>query len=195
MNSYFRGLTGSWTIYAAQKAGVSMGDAGFVCSKTFYEHDDDETRLTRNRVALNQVLRRHGEVAGIVGVSEGGDTFAAAFAQIDASAGDDLSQKVLGLPVEYWRSIIDRDPAPLYLSLDRPILLIHGGRDESDPVESAQWLAQRFEAEQKTNFRLLDLPEADHVLKQHGEDLKPQVMGEVAYFLRDHRGCVTRPTR
>ncbi len=84
LNLYFRGLTGSWTIYAAQKAGVSMGDAGFVWRETFYEHYDYETLLARNRVALSEVLRRHGEVAGMVGVSEGGD-IAAELMQTDPS--------------------------------------------------------------------------------------------------------------
>jgi pimeloyl-ACP methyl ester carboxylesterase len=227
--SYFEGLVGSWKVYAVQKAGINKHDMGLICNQKFNDHNYFENLKFRNEIALTEVLRRHGGVAGIIGVSEGGqiaaelmhtnklacslvvigsgglpfrsigtlldtrrrnETFTKAFTQV-ATAPNSTTQKILGFTYKYWASFIDRDPAPAYLSLDRPIFMIFGSQDESVPVESARWLAQEFNIKEKKNFRLLELPEANHVLKQNGKNRKPEVMSIVASFLQKNQICTS----
>lgn len=227
LKSYFKGLVGSWRVYAVQKTGVGAHDMGLLCSQEFYDHYNFENLKLRNELALAAVLRRHGEVAGVIGVSEGGqiaaelmhsnkmvcalvvigsgglpfrsagaildarhgkNTFAEAFARV-STAPHSTSQKVLGFPNKYWATFIDRDPASAYLSLDRPVLMIFGGRDEAVPIESARWLDNRFRTMGKTNFSLLEFPEADHILKQQGVDRRPEAMNIVASFFQKNQKC------
>ncbi|ABD87590.1 alpha/beta fold hydrolase [Rhodopseudomonas palustris] len=223
LRSYLTGLTGSWQVYAAQKAGVPRSSPGLSCSDEFNDNYNFETLKERNAVALDEVIRRHGEVAGILGVSEGGqiaaelaqanpavrhlavigsgglsfrelarvldarkgtDTFQQAFAEVDADPAN-TRKSVLGYPHRYWSSVLDRSPAPTYLALKIPVLMIFGERDENVPVESARMLEERFRATRAKNFRLVVVPGADHVLLQDGVDRKPDIMTLISAFFRD----------
>lgn len=219
MRSYFTGLTGSWKIYAVQKEGVSRSNAGLFCDQRFADSYYFPAMKERNRVALEEVVRRHGQV-NVLGVSEGGQiaaelaqsqpavrrlavigsgglpfrsvgrlldarqggtTFERAFAQVDADP-NSTTQKALGYTNLYWSSAIDIDPAPVYLSLRIPILMIFGERDESVPVEAARTLEQRFASARGAKFRLIVVPGANHVLKEDGVDHKPEIMGVISTF-------------
>ena len=219
MRSYFTGLKGSWKIYAAQKDGVSTSNTGLSCDQEFVENYNFPKMKERNSIALDEVIRRHGEV-NVLGVSEGGQiaaeltqshpavrrlavigsgglpfravgrlldarqgatTFERAFAQVDADPSS-TTRKTLGYSHRYWSSVIDRDPAPVYLSLKIPILMVFGERDDSVPVESARRLEERFAAAGNRNFRLIVVPGANHVLKQGDSDRKPEIMGVISSF-------------
>lgn len=220
MRSYFQGLTGSWTIYAAQKAGVSQSDMGMSCSRAFAENSYFEGMKDRNAVALQEVIRRHGEVAGLIGVSEGGSiaaelaranptvrrlaiigsggvpfrqlgqmidaqegssAFARAFAEVAADPSS-TTKRVLGYSHRYWSSVIDRDPAPVYLSLTIPILMVFGEQDKSVPIDSARLLEARFRELGKKNFQLVTVPGANHVLVAGSTNRKPEIMGQIGTF-------------
>jgi pimeloyl-ACP methyl ester carboxylesterase len=222
MRSYFTGLTGSWKIYAAQKAGVARSDTGFFCGQKFEERYNYEVLEAQNGTALDEVIRRHGEVAGLIGVSEGGDIaaeltktrpnvprlviigsgglpfralapildarrddhlFEHAFTDVDADPGS-VTKSVLGYPYRYWSSVLKMDPVPIYLSLNIPILMIFGERDQSVPVASARVLDERFRAAKKDNFHLLVVPGASHGLTEGAVDHKPEIMTVIAAFLQ-----------
>jgi pimeloyl-ACP methyl ester carboxylesterase len=219
MRWYFTGLTGSWTIYAAQKEAVSRSDTGFLCDQAFADTYHFPALKERNRIALEEVVRRHGEVS-LLGVSEGGDiaaelaqiqpavrrlavigsgglpfravgrlldarqggiTFERTFAHVDADP-TNTAQKALGYSHLYWSSVLDRDPWPVYLSLRMPILMIHGEQDDSVPVEAARALEHRFAATGRTNFKLVVVPGASHVLTVGGVNRKPEIMDLIATF-------------
>jgi len=80
LRASFEGMTGSWTVYAAQKAGVSRSETGLSCSQTFADNYYFEAMRDRYNAALREVISRHGEIAAVLGVSEGGE-FAALLAQ------------------------------------------------------------------------------------------------------------------
>jgi pimeloyl-ACP methyl ester carboxylesterase len=222
LRRYFKGLTGSWTIYAVQKRGVETGETGFFCSKRFratYDYDDVEQR---DEQGLEEVMRRHPEgLAGLIGVSEGGpfatdlaarhpqipklvvigsggqsfrqdaavldarnhnDRFAKAFADV-ASDPQSLDKTALGYTHRYWSTVLDRAPAPVFLKLKQPILMILGEKDESVPIESGRVLERRFAEAKKTNLRLIVIPGANHVLVVDGQDQKPAIMKIIGDFL------------
>lgn len=232
MRAYFENMTGSWTIYAVQKAGVAKNDMGFFCSQSFNDHYYFEALRERYNAALRKVIRRHGEVAGVLGVSEGGD-FAALLAQdnpqvrrlavigsgglpwravgkiLDARAGDDAFARTfaeitsaplstvktaLGYPYRYWSSIVDFDPAAVYLSLKIPILVVFGEADQSVPLESARFLEARFQEAGKENFQLLTIAGARHALIAGGKNLKPEVMTRLdAFFAQENARRQAKP--
>ena len=73
---YFNGLAGSWKIYSAQKFGINKSDKGIFCDDSFKENYTYDRIMERNKLALEEVLLRHGKVTGVIGVSEGGQVAA-----------------------------------------------------------------------------------------------------------------------
>jgi pimeloyl-ACP methyl ester carboxylesterase len=218
MRPYFQAATGSWTIYAAQKAGVSRNDMGLSCSQAFADSYYFEAMREQNGAALHEVIRRHGEIAGVLGVSEGGgiaaslaqanpqvrrlaiigsggasfrrlgemidtqqgnNAFARAFAEIETDP-TSTTKRALGYPYRYWSSVIDLDPAPIYLSLSIP--MVFGEQDRSVPIASARLLEARFQERGKTNFQLVTVPGANHVLVAGGTNRKPEIMARIGAF-------------
>lgn len=73
LNQYFNGLEGSYRVFGLQKSGVNAFAAGGRCSDAFNEHYTAEILQKRNADALSWVQEHFdGDIAAIVGVSEGG---------------------------------------------------------------------------------------------------------------------------
>ncbi|HYX25140.1 MAG TPA: prolyl oligopeptidase family serine peptidase [Thermoanaerobaculia bacterium] len=67
-----------------------------------------------------------------------------------------------GHPFRRWSSYLWEPPVRDLAQLAIPILLVHGGRDESVPVESARALRDAFAQAGKTNLTYQEYPAADH---------------------------------
>ena len=87
LRGYFSGLTGAYRVYSLQKAGVGPFETGATCTPAFYDDDTSGELLRRNAKALRWVEARFpGNVAALVGVSEGAE-LAAALAADDPKVG------------------------------------------------------------------------------------------------------------
>ena len=116
-------------------------------------------------------------------------------AGIDAPGFGADSGTVLGAPASYWLDLRDYDPVAVAATLERPILILQGGRDYQVTVvdDLPGWragLAHRpdatirvYEADNHLFFRG-DGPStpADYVAADH---VDPQVVGDIADWLAD----------
>ena len=66
----------------------------------------------------------------------------------------------LGHSYKYWNSFLWYNPDEIIEKLDIPLLHIIGGRDRSVPVESIEYLMERFK--HKTNLEFHIIPDLDH---------------------------------
>ncbi len=104
------------------------------------------------------------------------------FARIAANP-QSSRHRAWGLPHRYWSSMLDIDPAPLFLAFRNPVLLIMGEKDESVPLESALFLQDRFRTAGRTDFSLRTVPGAGHALTRAGKDLREPVLREIGDWL------------
>lgn len=108
MRDYFRGLTGSYRIYAVQKPGVAQMDAGWNCSHAFLDRYTHDELVRRNREALRWVQSQWpGTLAGAIGVSEGGN-IAAQLAAENPSIGKLLVIGSGGMPFRQVAQLLAR---------------------------------------------------------------------------------------
>jgi predicted esterase len=75
---------------------------------------------------------------------------------------EDLS--VWGHSYKYWSSLLDVDIGSLLMSLDIPIVLAMGEKDESVPIETAHELQKKFSEKGKSNLYFYSFPDSDHRL-------------------------------
>lgn len=65
---------------------------------------------------------------------------------------DSIEKEYFGHTFKRWSSFLDYRPLDDLMEIDIPILLIHGTEDVNSPVETAQALAEEFNAQGKTNL-------------------------------------------
>ncbi|HMN40597.1 MAG TPA: alpha/beta hydrolase [Phycisphaerales bacterium] len=80
----------------------------------------------------------------------------------DIKAHPDADTMWAGHPYRRWGTFMFERAADDLLGVDCPILVVHGDRDESVPVEGARALKAEFERAGKTNLTLVEIPGADH---------------------------------
>lgn len=76
-----------------------------------------------------------------------------------------LTKKELNLTHKYLSSFLDINFGNTVLSLDIPVFIAMGEKDESVPVVSALELKKRFALSGKRNLKLYIYPNADHTLR------------------------------
>lgn len=96
---------------------------------------------------------------------------------------DSLVHEVAGSPNRLWTQVLDDDPMPHFMALTIPILLGMGERDDSVPVESAEYLERQFQLAGKTNLTLLKYPGADHRLQADAQSYRPAFFKAVSDML------------
>ena len=79
------------------------------------------------------------------------------------------SLEFCGIKTFKWAaSYLKHDPLPYLLKIDSPVCLIHGVKDLSIPVYSADKVAEAFQKDEKTNLSYFRYEELDHAIKnQH----------------------------
>ena len=80
----------------------------------------------------------------------------------DVKAHPDADTMWAGHPYRRWSTFMFARPADDLLKVECPILLVHGDKDESVPIESARALAEAFRIAGKTNLKLVEIVGADH---------------------------------
>lgn len=96
---------------------------------------------------------------------------------------DSIEHEWFGNPYRWWADVMDISAKNDLLKLEIPILVGFGERDTSVPVESALALKSAFEAEHKTNLRLIVYPGADHRLNAGPVSHRPHFFEEVSKAL------------
>lgn len=93
----------------------------------------------------------------------------------------------LGHPYARWATFAFESPLASLLSLDIPILVVQGDRDDSVPVESARALRDAWVAAKRTNLKYVEIAGATHAFKdaETGVDLLPRVEVASIQWLRD----------
>ncbi|MCU7935579.1 MAG: alpha/beta hydrolase [Candidatus Thiodiazotropha sp. (ex Dulcina madagascariensis)] len=91
-----------------------------------------------------------------------------------------------GQTYRYWSSYFDVSPADALLHTSVPILVIMGTKDNSEPIESLDYLVRVFADAGKKNLDVKRLEGANHVLSRNGEDLKPGIMGMISEWTLKH---------
>ncbi len=83
----------------------------------------------------------------------------------------------------WWTDIMDIQPANDYLQLRIPIYLAMGEQDQSVPMESALFLADRFKAAGKQNLHVRFYAGADHRLVSNGKSHRIEFFSELSQSL------------
>jgi len=95
-----------------------------------------------------------------------------------------LEKNWYGNSYRWWSAMMDLDPMPALSQLNIPIFIGVGERDESVPVESARYLAERFQQMGKTNLILKVYPGADHRLTRSNHSYRPEYFATLSCLLR-----------
>lgn len=103
-----------------------------------------------------QVLKNHASVNQVLDVD--------AFALKYAGKSVDLRESWYGNPVYWWMDILDVDPMPNYLKIDIPILIGVGEKDDSQPLESVEYLLDQFSKQGKRNLQVKVYTDVGHSL-------------------------------
>lgn len=80
---------------------------------------------------------------------------------------DSLTQQYLGWPFKRWSSFMFYRPIDEYIKIDVPILVIHGEKDISTPVESSREIQHEFSKLGKSNLTYIEYKGWDHQLSTH----------------------------
>jgi len=107
----------------------------------------------------------------------------AEFARIKA---DPLSAKLWGgNSYRWWADILDHDLTADLLSVRAPILIVHGERDRSGPVQVARMVRDDFQREGRCNLTYWELPGYDHEMRDvagasHIDEVLQRISGWLA---------------
>jgi pimeloyl-ACP methyl ester carboxylesterase len=107
----------------------------------------------------------------------------AEFARIKA---DPLSPKLWGgNSYRWWADILDHDLTADLLSVRAPILMVHGERDRSSPVQVARTVQDDFRREGRCNLTYWELPGYDHEMRDaagasHIDEVLQRISGWLA---------------
>lgn len=85
---------------------------------------------------------------------------------------------------KWWASILNLRPLNLMLKQDFPILMVHGDRDDSVPVESARATVSTFQSVGKSNLTYVEYKDLDHQWNDSsGDSHINDVMADVLKWL------------
>jgi len=121
----------------------------------------------------------------------------------DLSASTPATQLPLGAPATYWLDLRDYNPAALAATLNKPILILQGGRDYQATVdEDLERWKEALDDHPEATIRVypfhnhLFVPgsgpstPAEYEPTQH---VDPTVITDIAAWLKDPRGDTTGP--
>lgn len=98
-----------------------------------------------------------------------------------------------GNPYRWWADVMDIDPLPDFLKLNIPILVGIGEKDASVPVESVQFLDDKFKEANKDNLIVRIYLDSDHRLSGNGVSHRSEFFGELGQLLHPlHKITVER---
>lgn len=101
-----------------------------------------------------------------------------------------------GLSYRWWDDAVDIVPARSLEQIPAPVLLIHGARDQSSPVETARAGYAILRKAGKANVEYLELADLDHSMqKADGTNRMDDVLNRAAKWIRTNRGKPSRPDR
>lgn len=94
--------------------------------------------------------------------------FEAQAAEVEtACAGAPAGRYAAGRSCRYWSELFALDHTGNLLGLEIPLFVAMGEDDQMVPIDSAQYLAERYAAAGKTNLTLMLFPGADHALARN----------------------------
>lgn len=137
-------------------------------------------------IAAALTHRRDADLDAVLIIGAGGwpqrqslETLAARGAPFDVAALDakiavdpNSQERIYGHSVAYWASYLDVALADDLRETRTPVLVVMGSDDQSEPIESLEFL----EAQALPNVKTLVINDADHVLMAGGQDFKPKVL-------------------
>jgi pimeloyl-ACP methyl ester carboxylesterase len=94
-----------------------------------------------------------------------------------------LEKTWFGNPYRWWSDVLDYDPIPAYLSLNIPILLAIGEDDSSVPVESVNYLINKFKEAGKNNLNATIYPNANHRLQSAGKHYREEFFSKLSSLI------------
>jgi len=94
-----------------------------------------------------------------------------------------------GASYRWWADAVDLVPARSLIQTRAPVLLVHGGRDQSAPVASARATDALMRAAGRSNFTYREYPDYDHfMVDSTSVDRRTEVIAEIAEWLRRSAG-------
>ncbi|MGE3801803.1 MAG: alpha/beta hydrolase family protein [Candidatus Kapaibacterium sp.] len=92
-----------------------------------------------------------------------------------------------GHPFKRWSSYLFSPPVESLLTLDIPILMIHGEKDINVPVESARAVVEAFKQKGKENLTYREYADANHqfIRTSDGSTLFPVIEVDIVQWLQD----------
>jgi uncharacterized protein len=158
-----------------------------------------------HRAALRQVRYLAEATPGMQAAVDG---LAAQVARVDSpdlSPGIPAGELPFGVPAPYWLDLRDYDPAALAATLDRPVLLLQGGRDYQVTVtdDLARWQAA-LKPEQERHHTTVHIYPADNHAFFAGtgrsgpndyeatQHVDPQVVTDIAAWITRANGPAPR---
>ncbi len=85
---------------------------------------------------------------------------------------------------KWWASILSLRPLNFMVTLDIPILMVHGDADVATPVESARATVQEFKELSKSNLKYIEYPGLDHHwINRSGESKVDQVLNDIIVWI------------
>lgn len=93
-----------------------------------------------------------------------------------------------GNSFRWWSDILDRDLVSDLLSVNAPILVVHGEMDQSAPAVVARKVEGRFRDANRCNLTYLELPGYDHQMRDvAGVSHLNEVLGRISGWLLEQR--------
>ena len=200
-----KSLLPDFAVVTVEKYGVRPDDAPKDpfggCSPGFYAHHTVSQRVADYQRVLAKVETspRVGATALVVFSAAPGRSFRQAFklavppevaAQADSEfariKADPLSSKLWGgNSYRWWADILDHDLTADVLSVRAPILIVHGERDRSAPVQVARVVRDDFQRAGRCNLTYWELPGYDHQMEDsagvsHIDEVMQRISGWLA---------------
>lgn len=94
-----------------------------------------------------------------------------------------IDKKFLGYSYVHWASFFNHSPINDLVKMDIPILIMHGAKDVSSPVETARYVQERFNELKKTNLTYYEYKDMGHGPQTEEED--KLFFGDLMSWLND----------
>ena len=99
-----------------------------------------------------------------------------------------------GNSYRWWADIMDRPLWEDALKAKEPILVVQGGRDQSNPVASARAFRDAFAARKRCNLAYWEYADYDHAMTDPaGASHLPEVFARISGWLRQRLDGVPMP--
>jgi dipeptidyl aminopeptidase/acylaminoacyl peptidase len=144
------------------------GSEGGVILPKVYNSLENKDRITKLVISGAGGLRQYEEFKILQQRDDLPDTLKRGCEQVDSvideirADPDSIEKQYFGHAYRRWSGFLDYVPLDDLVSIDIPILLIHGAQDVSSPVETARIVVSEFDELGKTNLTYHEYEEMGH---------------------------------